>query len=344
LMAAWRAGPQALPRAEAESVAADLALALGYQRLEFAAREQARDLAFARQILSEGRGAVDGPEQLRRIVSAGAEQAGVGFICVGHVQNSGKALPAWCGPSPEWAAHLDSGPLAELWRRALITGQMTGCEHPAALPAEGFVRWAALPVRRAGNVLGVLVAGLRPQGCTLATLEGLELRAALAADFLAEWTTEEQKAEYGLEERERVEASPAALVLLDESNAIAAASPSARQLLAAELNEPAVEWLRRPGSPRLGRQLTVFPRPAATGTVRRDGVYGLVRHPMYGGVSLLLLAWALASSPAACPPWAATTVFLDAKRRREETWLLEQYADYAAYRQAVKRRFIPFVW
>ncbi|HYA97779.1 MAG TPA: ATP-binding protein, partial [Methylomirabilota bacterium] len=240
LMAAWRAGPQALPRAEAESVAADLALALGYQRLEFAAREQARDLAFARQILSEGRGAVNGPEQLRRIVSAGAEQAGVGFICVGHVQNSGKALPAWCGPSPEWAAHLDSGPLAELWRRALITGQMTGCEHPAALPAEGFVRWAALPVRRAGNVLGVLVAGLRPQGCTLATLEGLELRAALAADFLAEWTTEEQKAQYGLEERERVEASPAALVLLDESNAIAAASPSARQLLAAAATGTAI--------------------------------------------------------------------------------------------------------
>ena len=98
------------------------------------------------------------------------------------------------------------------------------------------------------------------------------------------------------------------------------------------------------GGARLGRQLTVFPRPAATGTVRRDGVYGLVRHPMYGGVSLLLLAWALASSPAACPPWAATTVFLDAKRRREETWLLEQHADYAAYRRVVKKRLVPFVW
>jgi protein-S-isoprenylcysteine O-methyltransferase Ste14 len=98
------------------------------------------------------------------------------------------------------------------------------------------------------------------------------------------------------------------------------------------------------GGARLGRQLTAFPRPVATGTLRRDGAYGLVRHPMYGGVSLVLLAWALVSSPAACPAWATATVFLDAKRRREEEWLLEQHADYAAYRRDVKRRLIPFVW
>ncbi|HUK78566.1 MAG TPA: methyltransferase [Thermoleophilia bacterium] len=98
------------------------------------------------------------------------------------------------------------------------------------------------------------------------------------------------------------------------------------------------------GGARLGRQLTVYPRPVATGTLRRDGAYGLVRHPMYGGVSLLLLAWALASSPAAGPPWAMATIFLDVKRRREEEWLLEQHADYAAYRRDVKRRLIPFVW
>jgi len=98
------------------------------------------------------------------------------------------------------------------------------------------------------------------------------------------------------------------------------------------------------GGARLGRQLTVFPRPAAAGTLRRDGTYGLVRHPMYGGVSLLLLAWALVSSPAACPVWVAATVFFDAKRRREEEWLLAQHADYDAYRRDVTKRFIPFVW
>jgi protein-S-isoprenylcysteine O-methyltransferase Ste14 len=78
--------------------------------------------------------------------------------------------------------------------------------------------------------------------------------------------------------------------------------------------------------------------------LRRDGVYGLVRHPMYGGALLVVLAWALSSSPLALPPWIVAAAFLDAKRRREEEWLQEQYSDYIAYKTAVARQFIPFVW
>jgi protein-S-isoprenylcysteine O-methyltransferase Ste14 len=98
------------------------------------------------------------------------------------------------------------------------------------------------------------------------------------------------------------------------------------------------------GGRRLGKQLTPYPLPVASGTLRRTGVYRFVRHPMYGGVALLLLAWALISSPAALVVWAVSFVFLDAKRRREEAWLLEQHADYADYRQQVKSRLIPLVW
>jgi protein-S-isoprenylcysteine O-methyltransferase Ste14 len=94
----------------------------------------------------------------------------------------------------------------------------------------------------------------------------------------------------------------------------------------------------------LGGQLTPFPKPVEHGAVKRSGAYGLVRHPMYGGVLLLALAWALVSSPVALLPWALAVVFLDAKRRREEAWLLETHPEYAAYQASVHGRFVPFVW
>jgi protein-S-isoprenylcysteine O-methyltransferase Ste14 len=95
---------------------------------------------------------------------------------------------------------------------------------------------------------------------------------------------------------------------------------------------------------RLGKQITPFPKPVEEGSVKRSGAYGLVRHPMYGGVLLLALGWSLASSPLALAPWSAAAVFLDAKRRREEAWLVEAYPDYEEYRASVRRSFVPFVW
>jgi protein-S-isoprenylcysteine O-methyltransferase Ste14 len=98
------------------------------------------------------------------------------------------------------------------------------------------------------------------------------------------------------------------------------------------------------GGAGLGRQLTPFPRPVDDGALRRSGVYEHVRHPMYGGALLLLLGWALLSSPLALLPLGVAAVFLEAKRRREEAWLLQRHEGYAAYRLQVRRRFIPFVW
>lgn len=98
------------------------------------------------------------------------------------------------------------------------------------------------------------------------------------------------------------------------------------------------------GSERLGRQLTPFPRPTAEGSLKQDGAYGLVRHPIYGGVLSLGAAWALLSSPLALLPLALAGPFLEAKRTREEAWLADKHPEYAAYRDRVRRRFIPFVW
>ena len=70
------------------------------------------------------------------------------------------------------------------------------------------------------------------------------------------------------------------------------------------------------GSRRLGALLTPFPKPRAEGTLRQDGAYGLVRHPIYGGVVSLAWAWALVTSPLAGLPATLAVPFFEAKRRR----------------------------
>jgi protein-S-isoprenylcysteine O-methyltransferase Ste14 len=98
------------------------------------------------------------------------------------------------------------------------------------------------------------------------------------------------------------------------------------------------------GSQRLGRQLTPFPRPVDDSALKQDGAYHFVRHPIYGGVLLLALAWALASSPLAFMPWLLACPFLELKSRREEAWLTDRHPRYAEYRRLVRHRFVPFVW
>ncbi|HTX71030.1 MAG TPA: hypothetical protein VMH50_18030 [Thermoleophilia bacterium] len=56
------------------------------------------------------------------------------------------------------------------------------------------------------------------------------------------------------------------------------------------------------------------------------------------------LGWSLVSSPAALPPWSVAVVFLDAKRRREEAWLVEKHPEYEDYRASVRHSLLPFVW
>ena len=95
---------------------------------------------------------------------------------------------------------------------------------------------------------------------------------------------------------------------------------------------------------RLGAQLTPFPKPVEGGALREDGVYGLARHPIYGGGVLLALAWTLATSYLGLVPTALLCVLVETKSRREELWLVERHPGYQDYRRRVRRRFIPFLW
>jgi protein-S-isoprenylcysteine O-methyltransferase Ste14 len=94
----------------------------------------------------------------------------------------------------------------------------------------------------------------------------------------------------------------------------------------------------------LRRQLTAYPRPVPGGRLIQDGVFGLVRHPMYGGGVIVALGWGLAmASPIALAGALVRGVFFDLKSRREEAWLGEQFPGYAAYRRRT-RRLIPCLY
>ena len=94
----------------------------------------------------------------------------------------------------------------------------------------------------------------------------------------------------------------------------------------------------------LGQQLTPLPYPKAEGQLVQTGVYSLVRHPLYSGVILLSLSWAIFQlSLSHFIGVIFLFVLLNTKASREEVWLAEKYPDYADYRTKVKK-LIPWVY
>jgi protein-S-isoprenylcysteine O-methyltransferase Ste14 len=95
---------------------------------------------------------------------------------------------------------------------------------------------------------------------------------------------------------------------------------------------------------RLRRQLTAYPRPMPGGRLIDDGVFGLVRHPMYGGGIMAAVGWGLAmASPLALAGALVLAGFFDLKSRREEAWLTEEFPRYEDYRRRT-RRLIPWLY
>jgi protein-S-isoprenylcysteine O-methyltransferase Ste14 len=82
----------------------------------------------------------------------------------------------------------------------------------------------------------------------------------------------------------------------------------------------------------------------AAASMVATGPYRYVRHPVYAGLVLAALGVGLFRySPWTVAAAIALFVILDVKRRREEAWLAERYADYSAYR-ARTRALIPFLY
>jgi protein-S-isoprenylcysteine O-methyltransferase Ste14 len=94
----------------------------------------------------------------------------------------------------------------------------------------------------------------------------------------------------------------------------------------------------------LRESLTAFPRPRDGSRLIERGAYGLVRHPIYGGLVLGAVGWGLATaSPVSIGGGLLLAVFFDLKSRREEGWLTDRYPAYPAYRSRT-RRMIPWLY
>jgi protein-S-isoprenylcysteine O-methyltransferase Ste14 len=95
------------------------------------------------------------------------------------------------------------------------------------------------------------------------------------------------------------------------------------------------------GATGLGSSLTANPAPLPGATMKADGVYAVVRHPIYAGLLQVALGVALMSGPWALVPALALVVLLDLKRRVEEEFLVGTYPEYAAYREDVRWALVP---
>jgi protein-S-isoprenylcysteine O-methyltransferase Ste14 len=103
-------------------------------------------------------------------------------------------------------------------------------------------------------------------------------------------------------------------------------------------------WVGTLGAVHLGKNRTAYPKPRGDGELVVTGVYGWMRHPLYTSLILLAAGWSMGRWN-----WLAGVLtvgfacFLDAKARREETWLERVYPDYGEYRRRVSR-FIPGIY
>ena len=93
---------------------------------------------------------------------------------------------------------------------------------------------------------------------------------------------------------------------------------------------------------RLGRQLLPQPTPVRGGRLVDTGIYGVVRHPIYLGVLLVVtgvvLRWL---SLAGLLLLVAAFVFFDRKSAYEEGLLDAAYPEYRRYRARVRWKLLP---
>ena len=92
------------------------------------------------------------------------------------------------------------------------------------------------------------------------------------------------------------------------------------------------------GGRALGSNLTPFPRPRDEAQLIQHGIYSHTRNPIYLGLALGALGWALLRR--SIPSLALVgllVVFLDRKARREEAWLAAKFPEFEQYRRRVGR-------
>ncbi|MDR7544169.1 MAG: isoprenylcysteine carboxylmethyltransferase family protein [Armatimonadota bacterium] len=98
------------------------------------------------------------------------------------------------------------------------------------------------------------------------------------------------------------------------------------------------------GAVELGPNLTPLPEPRPRGFLVRTGLYAHTRHPIYGGLIIAGVGWALWKGSGLHLVLAvALALYMNAKARCEEGRLLARFPEYEDYRRRTKR-LIPGVF
>jgi signal transduction histidine kinase/ActR/RegA family two-component response regulator len=242
----------AISREGVESVAAELALALGLQEEEAIACLRSADLNVVRRFFH--RNSVD--PSLDALLSYLAESCrgattsdeapGAAFAAIGVLRDR-SASPEqsfsvefrWHSGDDSWKHAIDSAPLSLVWRRAMETRQVIGSESQTG-GVQGLVaRIVALPLESEGQLLGVLIAGIPSDAVSLAILDRLALRATLAASALRERRQNAEEAKRASRQSALLDCIQEPFLLLDDAGKITAASRGARELtgIAAQTSE-----------------------------------------------------------------------------------------------------------
>jgi signal transduction histidine kinase/ActR/RegA family two-component response regulator len=223
-----------VPWQAARSVAAELGLALELedQRRRNDAHRASNDaVRRALETLDSGK---PSSEALQEIVmectreGQGGSAALAVFAAVGRAkpqrqdgESARRALDhdlefLWRSGEQRWTGALSEEPLQSLWRSAIETRRVVGTELRQRLGQEELSRIVVIPLQACGEALGVFIGGIRERSSSLAALESMELRAALAADILLRERIEEAHRTGELRERALLAASQAAAVDVDE--------------------------------------------------------------------------------------------------------------------------------
>ena len=243
ILAGSRRNHSVAPLEPMQSIAAELALAIGLEEEQRTARIRNADLSVVRNILGARKSENPSETMLARLVESctekTADEQGLGatFVVIGVLREksgpSGKENEIafrWRSGDIAWTRAIESEPLASVWRRALESRRVTGSDPHIPTAKESVARIVAYPLEEEGRLLGTLVAGLPRNAISLATLERLELRASLAAAELGRRKRKEEEEREAKWQQALLESGSEALMLLDEAGRIAAASKAAEDL------------------------------------------------------------------------------------------------------------------
>ncbi|HEY2459962.1 MAG TPA: ATP-binding protein [Candidatus Acidoferrum sp.] len=262
LFVGFRKKHAVVPRALLESVAAELALAFTLHDQQNSARIWQSDAAVTRTALAAI--AVPGASDaiLKNLADSccgvhphrftASDTGDVAFAAIGQIRDTtspAKIVFSWHSGDFAWTHALDREPVSDICHRALADRQLVGVDAGAAGSREDVQTIVAIPLQAAGEILGVLVAGLRAGRESLLTLDRLELHAALAASALRARNSSEKAEQSAAWQRALLRAPSISTILLDQTGKIAELSTAAEELLTRAVAGPT----RRPVVPSIGQ-------------------------------------------------------------------------------------------